>query len=195
MAKLGIFTCPASISFWNFLAAGPDVVNIDAPLPYLPSINIDLFKQSPSSFTFTFIQVLPGTAPVVVYNLDSLIEWLSLQVFAQKQKKFFSNPLWFCESISWINKRERRCNKMSILPCKGGRDQKFLPVKQNMLKASRRCENSVYRRAHPILNGTTNGPYSIPCHLSHQRPKLGQQSSLPHSPGPGETQKALDGCC
>lgn len=31
----GLFTCPASISVWNFLAATPDVVNMEAPLPYL----------------------------------------------------------------------------------------------------------------------------------------------------------------
>lgn len=31
----GWFTCPASISVWNFLAATPDDVNIEAPLPYL----------------------------------------------------------------------------------------------------------------------------------------------------------------
>jgi len=30
-----IFTCPASISVWNFLAAAPDAVNMAAPLPYL----------------------------------------------------------------------------------------------------------------------------------------------------------------
>jgi hypothetical protein len=31
-------TWPASISVWNFLALTPDVVNIEAPLPYLKQI-------------------------------------------------------------------------------------------------------------------------------------------------------------
>ena len=33
--KEGQHTSPASTSFWNLLAATPDVVNIDAPFPYL----------------------------------------------------------------------------------------------------------------------------------------------------------------
>lgn len=34
-SHLSNITCPASISVWNFLAATPDVVNIEAPFPYL----------------------------------------------------------------------------------------------------------------------------------------------------------------
>ena len=34
-AEKDCLTSPASISVWNFLAATPDVVNIEAPMPYL----------------------------------------------------------------------------------------------------------------------------------------------------------------
>jgi hypothetical protein len=33
--KVVNITCPASISVWNFLAETPEVVNIEAPFPYL----------------------------------------------------------------------------------------------------------------------------------------------------------------